>query len=444
MASLRARGIGEHVDLPQLVVCGDQSAGKSSVLEGITGIPFPRQDGVCTKFATEIILEHTDDEQTVTATILPVSARDEKQTAALRSFRRDLESLDELPIVIADAGELMGVRGFGKIKEGPAFTQDVLRIRVSGRTGLHLTVVDLPGLISVPTEEQTQDDLRTVHDLVNSYLEKSRTIILAVVQASNDIANQAIIQKAKSFDVAGERTIGIITKPDLINKGTEKRIALLAKNQDTTKLKLGFCIVKNASPTEMSCSLSAEARNERERYFFQSPPWKEQSLDRNRVGIVALRGFMQSLLDQHIDKELPKVREEIRKLVRKTEEDVLVLGDERPTIAHIRMFVSRLAMRFYNLTTAGLNGDYLGGDTQFFDVDSEGSRRFIRLRAFVHRTNTIFSDELRDAGKKINTEDPRRGDDSDDSYDDDAPDQIRMTQGEMRDWVKTVRYSFSD
>ena len=54
VASLRARGIGDNIDLPQLVVCGDQSAGKSSVLEGLTGIPFPRDDGVCTKFPTEV------------------------------------------------------------------------------------------------------------------------------------------------------------------------------------------------------------------------------------------------------------------------------------------------------------------------------------------------------------------------------------------------------
>jgi hypothetical protein len=60
ISNLRSRGVGDHIDLPQLVVSGDQSTGKSSVLEGITGVPFPRQDGLCTRFATEITLEHTD------------------------------------------------------------------------------------------------------------------------------------------------------------------------------------------------------------------------------------------------------------------------------------------------------------------------------------------------------------------------------------------------
>src|SRR3981081_1332087 len=68
---VRANGVGDHISLPQLVVCGDQSAGKSSVLEGITGIPFPRQDGVCTKFATEIILRHNTEASRITATVIP-------------------------------------------------------------------------------------------------------------------------------------------------------------------------------------------------------------------------------------------------------------------------------------------------------------------------------------------------------------------------------------
>src|ERR1700733_2672995 len=71
IAQLRASGIGNHIDLPQLVVAGDQSAGKSSVLEGITGIPFPRQDGVCTKFPTEIILCHDIEKTRITTTVIP-------------------------------------------------------------------------------------------------------------------------------------------------------------------------------------------------------------------------------------------------------------------------------------------------------------------------------------------------------------------------------------
>jgi hypothetical protein len=77
---------------------------------------------------------------------------------------------------------------------------------VTGAVGLHLSIVDLPGLIAVASEVQTEDDVATVQRMVDSYIEKPRTIILAVVQASNDIANQSIIKKSKQFGTAGQRT----------------------------------------------------------------------------------------------------------------------------------------------------------------------------------------------------------------------------------------------
>ena len=208
IASLRARGIGDNIDLPQLVVCGDQSAGKSSVLEGLSGIPFPRDEGICTKFptgkfpsnlappmnwlltrpiATEVILEHADGAQTIIATIIPHSSRKEAFKARLRAFHRSIADMNELPEVITTVGALMGIRGYGNKSKGPAFAEDVLRIKVTGPVGLHLSIVDLPGLIAVASEVQTEEDLLTVQRMVDSYIEKPRTIILAVVQANNDL-----------------------------------------------------------------------------------------------------------------------------------------------------------------------------------------------------------------------------------------------------------------
>ena len=437
IAGLRVRGIGDHVDLPQLVVCGDQSAGKSSVLEGITGLPFPRQDGVCTKFATEIILQHSDGERVIVATILPTSSRLEQSKLKLQRYKRHLAEFEDLPVAIAEVGSLMGIRGFKDVQKGPAFARDVLRIEVTGPVGLHLTVVDLPGLISVANDEQTEDDVRTVQDLVDSYVANSRTIILAVVQASNDIANQGIIQKSRRFDQAGERTVGIITKPDLINEGTEKRIALLAKNEDTTKLKLGFFLVKNPTPSELASGITSEQRRKAENRYFQSPPWKEQALRMDRVGIMSLQKFLQNLLDQHIERELPKVREEIRTLMRKTEREITAFGDDRPTVGHLRMFLSRLAMQFHNLTTSALHGNYHETDPTFFG-ESGVENHSTRLRALTHRLNSEFSSYMRDNGQKRKVV-SGRFDEGSESMESEEEGQLLVTEREMRDWVKEVR-----
>lgn len=435
VAALRARGIGDHINLPQLVVCGDQSAGKSSVLEGITGLPFPRQDGVCTRFATEIILQHSVGERQIVATVIPSASRTQSSKMELRKYEKELGTFGELPQTIEEAGTLMGIRGFGGLMEGPAFVEDVLRIKVTGSLGLHLTVVDLPGLISVANEEQTEEDVQTVQGMVDSYVTNPRTIILAVVQANNDIANQGIIQKSKRVDKAGLRTVGIITKPDLINVGTEKRIALLAKNQDTTKLKLGFFLVKNPSPTELAQGISIDERKQKEVRYFQSPPWKDLGLDGDRLGIVSLQSFLQSCLDRHIERELPKVREEIKCLMMQTEKSLLGLGEERPTVAHLRMFLSSLAMRFHSLATSALNGTYHETDSTFFSGDSVDHST--RLRASVHRLNKQFSDYMRDNGQKrkvVNHE----------TWEDAGPEealvdgQIFVTESEMKAWVRQV------
>jgi hypothetical protein len=91
-----------------------------------------------------------------------------------------LKDFLELLEVIIDAGAMIQLRGQG-VEDGPAFAEDVLRIKVVGRTGLYLTVADLAGLIAVANEEQTEEDVQLVSRLVNTYLESSWTIILAIV-----------------------------------------------------------------------------------------------------------------------------------------------------------------------------------------------------------------------------------------------------------------------
>lgn len=111
IANLRSRRIGEHVGLAQLVVCVDQSAGKSSVLEGITGLLFPRQDGIRTRFATEIMLIHIEGQMYMLTEIIPSQFRTEFIKDELAAYKRTIADISELSTVITEAGTLMGVCG---------------------------------------------------------------------------------------------------------------------------------------------------------------------------------------------------------------------------------------------------------------------------------------------------------------------------------------------
>ncbi|KAJ5768945.1 Dynamin [Penicillium odoratum] len=142
----RANGVSEHISLPQIVVCGDQSAGKSSVLEGISGIPFPRQDGLCTHFATELILRHDPSQSQFTATITPHPSRDEDTKAKLKDYRHEFQDFAELPSITKEAAKLIGLSTSDTEVDKPCFAEDILRLELVGNTGVHLTIVDLPGL----------------------------------------------------------------------------------------------------------------------------------------------------------------------------------------------------------------------------------------------------------------------------------------------------------
>ncbi|KAK6499898.1 hypothetical protein TWF481_010254 [Arthrobotrys musiformis] len=399
IAELRAVGVGDHISLPQLVVCGDQSAGKSSVLEGITEIPFPRADGVCTKFATEITLTHSNTHTTpeIIATIIPHPGRSAEEKAKLSEFKKELKTYDELPDTIKEAGSIMGLRGFGGNKSGPAFGEDVLSIREVSNKGRHLTVVDLPGLIAVSGHDQTDGDVDIVEGLVKRYLESPRTIIAAVIQAGNDTATQKIIKMSQKIDPSGDRTVGVVTKPDLINQGTEGRVGKLSRNEDTIVLKRGYFIVKNPAPNDLkNGTLSSEERTRQEEKYFTGSRWQgpEVRLNKSRVGMPNLFKYLQDYLEKHIERELPTVLADIRQLLRGADESLSLLGPERQKTVDMRAYLINISLHYRDICRYGLKGHYEVLGNTFFEKDET------RIRAQVQLFHTEFANNMRLNGAK--------------------------------------------
>lgn len=109
----------------------------------------------------------------------------------------------------------------GLLGEGTKiFTTDVLRIELSSPDQPNLTIVDLPGLFGASDKNQSDEDLKLVQDLVTDYMKQRRSVILAVVAANNAFANQPVTRFAREIDPQGLRTLGLITKPDKIDKGS--------------------------------------------------------------------------------------------------------------------------------------------------------------------------------------------------------------------------------
>lgn len=214
--SLRECGIDDIVPLPQLVVCGDQSSGKSSVLEAITEIPFPRKENLCTRFATEIVLRRLP-ESLIATKIIPDKTRPAEEQAELTNFKHSIKNFDELPDLIESATKAMGIGDGNSGSTFHAFAMDVLSIAICGPHCPQLSLVDLPGLI----HSQSSDDVKLVSEQVGRYITEPRTIILPIISAKNDYANQIILRRVRSVDPDGSRTLGIITKPDDLPPGSE-------------------------------------------------------------------------------------------------------------------------------------------------------------------------------------------------------------------------------
>lgn len=250
---LRSCGLDSIFQLPQLVVCGDQSAGKSSVLEALTEVPFPTKENLCTRFATQIVLRRSASDN-IRTTIIPDDRLPLHDKAHMSTFSRSIQDFAELPQLIEEATEHMGLNNPIQAKSNTgsrkqksrAFSRNVLSIEIEGPERRPLTLVDLPGWINTPTMHHTEEDMKLIQELIGDYIKQERTIILAIISAKSDLATQTILTKCQEVDPSGNRTLGIITKPDTVPAGSdsEKDWLEVARNRNIG-LELGWHILKN-------------------------------------------------------------------------------------------------------------------------------------------------------------------------------------------------------
>ncbi|KAL3453173.1 P-loop containing nucleoside triphosphate hydrolase protein [Aspergillus insuetus] len=330
-------GISETVSFPQLVVVGDQSSSKSSLLEGLTGMSFPIASDLRTRFTTQIVLRraHQDDAGArITIIPGPGTPLDDELDTRLRSFQRTLAvnqfGSEEFGKIFNKAAEFMGLPG-PNTKDveniSKRFSDDTLKIELSGPDQHHLSVVDVPGLFHNPTKYQTAEDRVIIRNLIH-----------AVMDARNNLANQEVFSMARAVDPMGKRTLGIITKCDAVEKGDEAGVMLrIAKNQ-VENLMHGWFVVKNRSTKEIQEGVTIEDRHVKEQRFFSTHlPWSE--LPKDRVGIRPLKKFLGLLLYDHIRSEFPNVVKDVENHLRTAQKartaGTATIGTNRPaTVSH--------------------------------------------------------------------------------------------------------------
>ncbi|KAK5114976.1 hypothetical protein LTR85_010014 [Meristemomyces frigidus] len=373
---LRLCGLGSILQLPQLVVCGSQSAGKSSVLEAITEVPFHRKEAFAPDSRPKSSCAATSGSP-FAPQIVHDKSRSEAEIAKLEAFSQSINDFSELPRLIEEAAEAIDLKtGDNGSTGNKAFSRDVLSIEIAGPDKLQITLVDLPGLVNSATKDHSKADVELIHELVQDYVSEGRTIMLAVISAKDDLGNQGILDKCQAVDSGGHRTLGVITKPDYI-------------------------MSTGSQTAEDQIDASFQERNQSEASFFGSGWYRD--LAANQKGIGHLRTRLAQLLYRHLKKELPNLQAELNSKHGKVEIDLQGLGEKRSTAAEQKRFLMSVSTAYQDIVNSAVNGHYEHDFFGIIDTEKgfEDAGNMRRLRAAVQHMNLQFASQMRQLGHKF-------------------------------------------
>ncbi|KAJ2913357.1 hypothetical protein MD484_g7059, partial [Candolleomyces efflorescens] len=303
--------LGGELDMPQLVVVGSQSAGKSSVLETIVGRDFlPRGQGIVTRRPLVLQLIHTPVPSEPSASAPPYTEWGQflhldKRFTDFNEIRKEIEQ------------ETFRVAGQNK-----GVSKLPISLRIYSPNVLDLTLVDLPGLTKIPVGDQPSDIERQIRNLVLDYISKPNSVILAVSGANVDLANSEALKLARSVDAQGRRTIGILTKLDLMDAGTNALDILTGR---VYQLKLGFIGVVNRSQQDIISEKSMSDALDSETEYFRNHPAYRNIAHKN--GTKYLAKTLNTVLLNHIREKLPDMKARLNTLIGQATQELNSYGD---------------------------------------------------------------------------------------------------------------------
>ncbi|KAF8600340.1 P-loop containing nucleoside triphosphate hydrolase protein [Ceratobasidium sp. AG-I] len=357
---LHNTGIQSEIDLPQICVIGSQSAGKSSLIESISGVsdleilidslaycyynvPPDHASKICGNLCpTECRLSYSskpwecriflrflkdrtgaDINPVRNVPFGPVMYSQVDIEGRLRRAQLAILSPDIDPSVFISSEQVHPTAS----SVGAAFSENYISVEISGPEITNLSFCDLPGMIANVREGHDESDIDL--QMITSYIKKPSCIILLTVTCETDFENQGAMKLAKEFDPQGKRTIGVLTKPDRIEPGEEEKWLSFVRGE-TEALQKGWFCVKQPSPAELSERLTwKEARRREEAFFTTKEPWCFQDVStRSRFGTARLTNQLSDILSKLISDRLPSIQSEIQTRLQKTNVELQKLPEE--------------------------------------------------------------------------------------------------------------------
>jgi interferon-induced GTP-binding protein Mx1 len=399
---LHRLGIDKDVSVPLIAVMGDQSSGKSSVLEAISGIPFPRGTGCVTRCATQVSMSKGES-WSAAVSVRRASGKDALPARPVTRFDSPEGLGDEIARV---TGELCGEQGF---------SQDVIEVELTSPDAPDLTLVDLPGIVHTTTEGQSDSVIEDVSNLLDKYLKQPRTIILAVIPCTVDIATVSILERAKKVDPEGHRTLGVLTKCDRVEQANEAQVVEILRNR-RKPLKLGYVMVKNRSQEDIDSKMTLREAAEQEKRFFEEHAVYSE-LEDVQFGTSHLSATLAELLVRHIRRVLPDLIKDVEAKLREAQRHLRALGatppaDSRDQMAKLAEIAQKAGELLAHETTAGSivklmlpQLDVFADSVRSTKPDFTGSRDRYSVSSIRYPDKTVSSITVTVSSKLVNFQD---------------------------------------
>ncbi|KAJ1460259.1 P-loop containing nucleoside triphosphate hydrolase protein [Pelagophyceae sp. CCMP2097] len=349
--TLRRHGVQQDLPLPQIAVMGDQSAGKSSVLELISGVPFPRGSGLVTRCATQLVMKRTAPGTVWSATASVSWPGPQPPAAGIVKDRESLgRAIEQLTQVLCSGSS-------------NSFSTHSIVIELRSPDVPDLTLLDLPGIVRTNVAGQDASVVKDVNTLIDSYLRQERTIVLAVMPANQDVATIDILERAAAADPAGQRTLAVLTKPDLVDEGAEDEVASVLSNR-RKPLRLGYAMVRCRTQRQLDSNISLTDALKAEAAFFESHAFwgkaQGQEWQPQQLGVVALTRRLSSLLVDRIKVALPSIKYELQQQYKTAIDEYERLGGARAIAdaASRRGELVRVVAEYTTLLRQSARGNY--------------------------------------------------------------------------------------
>ncbi|XP_019481241.1 PREDICTED: dynamin-1-like protein isoform X8 [Hipposideros armiger] len=289
------------IQLPQIVVVGTQSSGKSSVLESLVGRDLlPRGTGIVTRRPLILQLVHVSPEDKRKTTGEENGVEAEEWGKFLHTKNKLYTDFDEIRQEIENETERISGNNKG-------VSPEPIHLKIFSPNVVNLTLVDLPGMTKVPVGDQPKDIELQIRELILRFISNPNSIILAVTAANTDMATSEALKISREVDPDGRRTLAVITKLDLMDAGTDAMDVLMGR---VIPVKLGIIGVVNRSQLDINNKKSVTDSIRDEYAFLQK---KYPSLA-NRNGTKYLARTLNRLLMHHIRDCLPELKTRINVL----------------------------------------------------------------------------------------------------------------------------------